>query len=238
MTVAQWLRDGLSPHLPALAEPLRTVVADDLAALAKVVADDLVVDGTGLVSEPPIAKRGSRRLGSAVDREATFRKHEGSPAVLGSNAVISTTTRRIRAAVALSGSIPDCEAPSAVLEQQRSAGQPLPPDLVMDQAGGWGKTRARVDVLSEGQTMMVARTPVSGGSDRSRFTVADFQVDLERRCCTCPNGVVSRKVYAHGAGDGVSFCFLPSQCRDCPLWSQCRDPQAKPNGQRRVFISD
>jgi hypothetical protein len=238
LTVAQWLRDGLSPHLPTLAEPLPTVVADYLAALAKVVADDLVVDGTGLLSERPIAKRGSRRLGSAVDREATFRKHEGSPAVLGSNAVISTTTTRIRAAVALSGSIPDCEAPSALLEQQRSAGQPLPAYLVIDQAGGWGKTRARLDVLSEGQTMMVARTPVSGGSDRSRFTVADFQVDVERRCCTCPNGVVSRKVYAHGAGDGVSFCFLPSQCRDCPLSSQCRDPQAKPNGQRRVFISD
>ena len=238
VTVAAWLGDGLTPHLPALAEPLRTVVADYLAALAKVVADDLVVDGTGFVTERPIGKRGTRRLGSAVDREATFRKHEGSPAVLGTNAVISITTTRIRAAVALTGSTPDNEAPSAVLEQQLAAGQGLPPYLVMDQIGGWGKTRARVHALSEGETLMVARTPVSGGSDRSRFTVADFVVDAERRACTCPNGVVSRKVYAHGAGDGVSFCFLPSLCRDCPLWSQCRDPAAKLNSERRVFISD
>jgi hypothetical protein len=161
-------------------------VADYLAALVKVVADDLVVDGTGFVTERPIGKRGTRRLGSAVDLEATFRKHEGSPAVLGSNAVISITTTRIRAAVALTGSTPDNEAPSAVLEQQLAAGLPLPPYLVIDQIGGWGKTRARLDALSEGQTMMVARTPVSGGSDRSRFTVADFQVDAERRTCICP----------------------------------------------------
>jgi len=238
VTVATWLGDGLTPHLPVLAEPLRAVVADYLAALVKVVADDLVVDGTGFVTERPIGKRGTRRLGSAVDLEATFRKHEGSLAVLGSNAVISITTTRIRAAVALTGSTPDNEAPSAVLEQQLAAGLPLPPYLVMDQIGGWGKTRARVDALSEGQTMMVARTPVSGGGDRSRFTVADFQVDAQRRTCICPNGVVSRKVYAHGSGDGISFCFLPSLCRDCPLWSQCRDPEAKPNSERRVFISD
>jgi hypothetical protein len=139
VTVAQWLRDGLTPHLRALAEPFRAVVADYLAALAKVVADDLVVDATGFVTERPIGKCGTRRLGSAVDLEATFRKHEGSPAVLGTNAVISITTTRIRAAVALTGSTPDKEAPSAVLEQQLAAGQGLPPYLVMDQIGGWAR---------------------------------------------------------------------------------------------------
>ena len=38
---------------------------------------------------------------------------------------------------------------------------------------------------SAGQTTMVARVPLSGGSDPNRFTVADFQVDAARTTCTC-----------------------------------------------------
>ena len=77
----------------------------------------------------------------------------------------------------------------------------------MDQAAGWGKVRARVDLSSAGQTQLVAWVPTSGGSDPNRFTVADFQVDTERTTCTCPHGLVSTKAYAHGAGDGISFRF-------------------------------
>src|SRR4029079_12910708 len=102
---------GLTPHLPALEMPLRLAVASYLDALAKVQADELTTDASGLVQERPAQERGQRRLASAVDREATFRKHEGSPAVLGFNAVISTTATRIRAVVALTGSTPDSEAP-------------------------------------------------------------------------------------------------------------------------------
>ena len=237
-TLSRWLTDALSPHLPALDRELHTVIASYLSALAKVQADELRVDATGFVSERPAKERGTHRLASAVDREATFRKHDDTPAVLGTNAVISTTKTRIRACVALTGSTPDSAAPLAVLEQQRAGGLPLPPHLVMDRAGGWGKTRAEVDAASEGQTTMVAWVPQSGGSDPHRFSVADFRVDAERTCCTCPNGVVSNKVYQHGEGDGVFFRFLASQCQGCPLWSQCRDPEASPKGQRNVYISD
>lgn len=110
--------------------------------------------------------------------------------MLGTNAVIATTATRIRATVAVTGSTPDSAAPAAVLAQQHAAGLPLPPHLVMDQAGGWGKTRARVSVVSDGQTVMVAWGPTSGGSDPQRFSVADCRVDAERTRCTCPNGVV------------------------------------------------
>jgi hypothetical protein len=63
-------------------------------------------------------------------------------------------------------------------------------------------------------------------------------VDAERTTCTCPNGVTATKGYRKGDGDGVHFRFRASQCRDCPLWSQCRDPEASPEGHRAVFISD
>jgi Transposase DDE domain/Transposase domain (DUF772) len=238
VSVVGWVVDGLTPHLAALEASVRTTVQSYLDALAKVQADELTTDASGYVHERAATDRGARRLASAVDREATFRNHDGRPAVLGTNAVISTTVTRIRACVALTGSTPDSEAPIVALQQQRDAGLPLPPHLVMDQAGGWGKTRARTDSVSDGQTAMVAWVPTSGGSDPNRFTVADFQVDADRTSCTCPNGVVSTRAYRHGAGDGVSFRFLASQCRGCRLWNSCRDVEANPNGHRAVFISD
>jgi hypothetical protein len=238
VSVVSWVVDGLSPQLPQLEPGLRRLVNDYLDALAKVQADELSQNGDGLVSERTPDQRGEKRIASAVDREATFRKHDGSPAVLGTNAVISCTATRIRACVALTGATPDSEAPLAAVAQQRDAGLALPARLVMDRAGGWGKTRARVDTISNGQTTMVAFLPQGGGTDPTRFTVADFHVDAERTRCTCPNDVVSTKVYQSGDSDGVYFRFLASQCRDCRLWSQCRDPNAKPNGHRTVFISD
>jgi hypothetical protein len=238
VTAVSWVTDGLTPHLQALDPRLRILVQDYLQAIAKVQADELARDATGFVTERPACERGEKRIISAVDREATFRKHDGSPAVLGTNAVISTTATRIRAAVALTGATPDSEAPIVALLQQRDAGLPLPAHLIMDRAGGWGKTRARVDSLSTGQTQMVAWLPQGGGSDPSRFTVADFLVDAKRTRCTCPNGIVSTKAYQSGDGDGVYFRFLASQCRDCPLWSQCRAADANPKGHRSVFISD
>jgi hypothetical protein len=230
--------EGLTPHLPQLDPTLRAVVADYLHAIAKVQADELSRDASGFVQERPAQERGERRIISAVDRQATFRKPDGSVAVLGTNAVISTTATRIRACVALTGSTPDSEAPIVALAQQRDRDQPLPAHLIMDRAGGWGKTRARVDAISNGQTEMVAFLPQGGGSDPSRFTVADFHVDAERTRCTCPNGVVSTKAYQSGEGDGVHFRFLASQCRACPLWSECREPSASAKGHRTVFISD
>lgn len=238
VTVSLWLSDALTPHLPLLDPTLRATVQGYLSALAKVIADELHIDATGLATELPLKERGERRKASAVDLEATFRKHEGSPAVLGFNAVIATTATRIQGAVVLTGCSPDSEGPRAILAQQLEAGMRLPPVYVMDAAAGWGKTRAQIDVTSEGQTRIVAPIPQAGGSDPNRFSVADFVVDVERRSCTCPNGVVTTKAYRHGDSDGVSFRFLASQCRGCPLWSRCRDSEAKPTGHRSVFISD
>lgn len=238
MAVVGWVVDGLTPHLPTLDPPLRSAIQSYLTALEKVTADELFTDADGWVRERPPTKRGSQRLASAVDREATFRKHGDDPAILGSNAVISTTATRIRAVVALTGATSDSDAPLAALAQQRETGRPLPADMVMDQAGGSGKTRARGHAVSEGQTRMVARVPLGGGSDPNRFSVADFQVDAERTRCVCPNGVVSTKAYASGSGDGVHFRFLASQCAGCELTSQCRSANAKPGGHRVVFLSD
>ena len=168
--------------------------------------------------------------------EASFHKHDDAVA-FGYNAALATTPTRIRAVVVPTGSTPDSAAPVALLAQQQAAGLPLPPALIMDQAGGWGKPRAQVATVSAGQTRMVARIPQAGGADRLRFTPADFQLSPDGAKCTWPQGVVSTQAYASGAGDGVHFRFTAKQCQSCPLWAQCRAPESKPTSQRSVYVS-
>jgi hypothetical protein len=222
----------------ALDSALRDTASALVTAIQKVIADETCIDAGGLVHELSASKKGSYRIMSAVDLEATFRKHEGSPAVLGTNAVISTTVTRIRAAIALTGSTPDSEAPCAVLRQEQAASDRLPAVLLMDQAAGQGKTRAQADAVSQGQTTIVAHIPQAGGADLSRFTPADFQVSDNGLRCTCPNGLSSSQRYPHGDSDGMFFRFTAVMCRGCPLWSDCRDPKSKPNAHRTVYLSD
>ncbi len=208
-----------------------------LSLLHKVVTDETTSDPHGQLVERAAKDKGQYRVASAVDPQATFRKHDADDVVFGYNAAIATTSTRIRAAIVPTGSTPDSEAPLALLQQQRDAGMPLPPELVMDQAGGWGKTRAMVETVSDGQTTMVALIPQAGGADLTRFTPADFQVSPDGASCTCPTGMVSRQAYRSGEGDGVHFRFTAKQCRGCPLWAQCRAPESKPTSHRTVYAS-
>jgi hypothetical protein len=206
-----------------------------LDALPKVIADETTTDAMGRVTERPRDDKGQYRIMSAVDLDATFRKHEPDPAVLGSNAMVATTATRIRAAVIATGSTPDQDAPVTVLRQQLAAAQPLPPHLIMDQAGGMGKTRAQVHTVSSGQTQMVAQVPHTGVAGATRFTPADFHINAEGTTCTCPNGVQTTHRYQHSRSDGLSFRFFGGQCRGCPLWEACRGPDSAPTSQRAVY---
>ena len=237
VAVATWLVADLTPHLPRLDADVRALVQPLLDAIRKVIADETSMDVSGVVHERPPDGKGSYRIMSAVDLEATFRKHEPHPAVLGSNAMTATTTTRIRAAVIRTGSTPDQDAPVAVLTQQLEANEPLPPVLIMDQAGGMGKTRAQVHAVSDGETRMVAQVPHSCVDTGARFTPADFQLSADGTSCTCPNGVTSTRAYRHPKGDGVSFRFFGSQCQDCPFWTVCRGATSSLRSQRAVYCT-
>lgn len=227
------LRQCLLAHLAQLPAAHRPAISRLLDALAKVIADEVQFDAAGYPTER--SEKGHYRIASATDLDATFRHHDDD-LTLGYNVALATTGTRITAAVVLTGATSDSEAPEALLRQQLAAGRVLPRYVVMDQAAGWGKTRARVDVVSEGQTQQVALIPPSGGADPRRFGPANFRVDAERTSCTCPRGVVSSHGYVQD--DGVKFRFLASQCRGCEDWTACRGVEGKPNAHRMVFISD
>jgi transposase len=225
----------LLPFLPQLQPARRQPISRLLDALAKVIADDVLLDGTGYPTER--TQKGHYRIASATDLDATFRQHDDD-LTLGYNVAIATTGTRITAAVVQSGAVPDSEAPEALLRQQLAAGRALPRYVVMDRAAGWGKCRARVDVVSQSQTMQVALVPPAGGADPARFGPANFRVNAERTTCTCPRGVVSTHGYVRGDGDGIRFRFLASDCRGCEDWTDCRGLDGKPKAHRMVFISD
>jgi hypothetical protein len=234
--VSQTLVAALTPHLPALAPALQATLQPMLAALPKIIADEFIQDTDGMLRERTAKEKGTYRIISATDLEATFRKHDDD-LILGWNAAIATTMTRIRAVTAVTGATPDSETPALLLQQQIAAGAALPHDLVMDRAGGWGKTRARVASLSDDQTQMVALLPPAGGADPDRFGPNDFHLNTERTSCTCPNGVTTTRVYVRTGNDGVDARFLASQCRDCPLWARCRGPDSTPKSHRAVYFS-
>jgi len=230
VSTAQQVVAAVRPILAPLPAHERASVDVLLRAIGKVIADETATDADGRIRERLADDKVTYRCQSAVDLQATLRKHEGSPAVFGVNAVISTTTTRIRACVALTGSTPDSETPTAVVRQLQPAEVPLPPYLIMDQAGGRGPTRAQVDVRSEGQTQMVALIPPSGGSDPRRFSVADFRFNRAQTSCTCPNGVVSTRVYAHGSNDGVFFRFFGQTMSRLPVVGSVSRPTSQSHG--------
>lgn len=77
---------------------------------------------------------------------------------------------------------------------------------------------------------------VDNNPKRTRFGLQDFS--LEENGLTCPNGQTAARFYRSGSGEGWNYRFLPDQCEGCPLWDACRDPKAKPDGYRQIFISD
>jgi hypothetical protein len=242
VTTARQVIAAIEPHLDRAAEPLPDLLPPIIAQIEQVIAAETTTDASGQVCERPANQKGSYRIVSATDPEATFRKHQDDT-ILGYNATISVTATRIRAVLAPTGSTPDSETPELVLKQQQAADQPLPPKLVMDKAGGQGKTRARVNAVSDGNTQMVARLMPAGGADGTRFGPADFQVlrdaDGDPAECRCPAGQVTTRFHRSQAGDGVHARFtVAEQCADCALWQQCRPANGKADSHRTVFVSD
>lgn len=107
----------------------------------------------------------------------------------------------------------------------------------MDQAGGMGKTRAQVQVVSSGQTRMVAHVPHTASDGSTHFSPADVQLSSDGLSCTCPQGVTSRRLYQDVRSEGATFRFFGGDCRGCPLWETCRGATSKPPSQRSVYLS-
>jgi hypothetical protein len=221
-----------------------------LGYLQKILSDEFTVVGDE-VERLPAKEQGAFRIGSATDPEATYRVHGPDPddTAFGYNIQVAiTTSGLIRETQAYTGSEPDQSGVAGLIAAQKAR----PPKLIYDQAAGNGKTRAEVQLASNGQTQLVAHLPPY--EKRSvRFGPYDFSLSPDGKSLTCPNGKISGIAYRSGAGDGRDFRFFDFHCwsgepptrmsnadlsKRCPLWEQCRDNRQGPRAMRQVFISD
>ena len=229
-------------QLVSLPTDARQAMTTWLDHLDKILTDEVCIEHDAAapvvhVAELPKDQKGSYRIASATDPDVTYRVHGEDKVDLGYNVSLAATTRFIREIRADTGAQPDNVAVPELLSAQIEHHDLTPSKLIYDAAAGAGKTRFQVAQVTDGQTQLVA--PLIPYDERTdRFTPDDFTLSEEGTTLTCPNGQTSSTAYRSGSGDGRNFRFFANQCADCPLWEQCRDPQANPEGMRQVFISD
>jgi DDE family transposase len=235
---AQWVRTQLDP-LASEAQPRVTVW---LERLDQIVADEVEIttpssEGAVRVTPWPEAKKGSYRLGSATDPEATYRVPGAGKTDFGYNVQVAVTDNFVREIQVEPGAQPDGVAIPAVLCAEKDFQDLVPPKFIYDTAAGEGKTRARVAAATHGQTQLVAPLPPKN-QPPTPFPPEQFTLSVEGRTLTCPGGQTTDIAYGSSSAEGRNFRFLGSQCADGPLWAQCRKDQPGAKTRRRVFISD
>lgn len=184
-----------------------------------------------------LSKRGTYRLCSATDPEATIRNHGGDKKDFGYNVSVLATVHFIREIQVDTGSRPDGDAIPDVLQAQKEHLGFCPDKLIYDQAAGWGKIAHAVDQVSQGRTQLVAY-PVSPKRKADSFSPEDFILSADGFSLTCPNGRISCRKYRSGNADGDNFRFIAPQCLICPFLKLCRGSEETPTTHKSVFISD
>ena len=235
---AQAVRDELVVQV--IPEPARTAIRTRLVHLDKIIADEVRLttaeDGT-ITRVVARAKddKGTFRLGSATDPEATYRLHGDKKSDFGYNVNVAVTEHFVREINAATGAQPDATGVPLLITEQIEHHDLQPAKLIYDAAAGTGKARATFLQATSGQTQLVAPIPPYG-KNATRFTPDQFSLSEDGTTLTCPGGHTTDLAYRHGAGEGRSFRFF--DCADCPLIQQCRDPKSDPAHMRQVFISD
>ena len=234
------VREELGTHV--IAEPTRTHILTRLAHLDKIVADEvrLVIGDAGAITTvTELAKddKGSFRLGSATDPEATYRVHGEKKSDFGYNVNVAINDQFVREINAATGAQPDATGVPTLITEQVKHQDLQPAKFIYDAAAGTGKARAEFQAATGGRTQLVAPIPASScGRQPTRFTPDDFTLSADGITLTCPNAHISTVAYRSGSGDGRLFRF--TDCADCPLIKQCRKPKTDPTHLRQVFISD
>lgn len=230
--------------LLALLPPVRQTSAAmrlGQAQLQKIITDELQLayDAAGSVAAVSFLsaqKRGTFRICSATDPEATVRNHGENKKEFGYNVSVAATPNFIRAIQADTGSTSDVTPIPDLLTAQLQRGDSPPQKLIYDQVAGHGKTAHAVASASAGQTQLVAY-PMPPKKSASLAPEA-FTLSEDALWLACPNGRISHRRYRSGSGDGWIFRFLPAQCLGCPLLHLCRGKDETPTTKRDVFVND
>jgi hypothetical protein len=219
--------------------PLRLL----LAYLTKIITDETTVTAHNpadpdevTIVERKHGHKGSYRIGSATDFDPTYRKHDDKAAILGYNPTVLSTKVFLREVQVDTGAQQDQVALPQVLQNQFDHHAFFPDFLAGDMKYGYGKTRALVAQVTQGQTQIIALTP-DYDKRSDLYGPRDFSLSDDGLALTCPNGLTTARRYLTEGKGGADFRFPAKLCRDCPLWDKCRGPDSKKSVPRNVCIS-
>jgi transposase len=226
----------LSPDEQA---PLRLL----LAGLDKIITDEISITTPNpdhpaevILKERKHGDKGAYRIGSASDLDATYRKHDDKPVILGYNPTVLGTKVFIRETHLATGAEPDNVAFPQVLQSQFDQHGFFPKQCAGDMKYGYGKTRALIEQLTGGQTQIIALIP-DYDKRTKLYGPRHFTLSDDGHSLTCPNHKSTTRRYRTEGKGGFDFRFPAKLCRDCPLWDKCRGPEGKKSVHRNVFIS-
>ena len=225
----------------ALSDAQRLPIATWLTLLDKLLSDEFALTQDGqqhvtAAAELPKEQKGSYRLGSATDPDATYRVHD-EQSDFGYNVNVAATQHFVREVHVATGAEPDPVAIPAVLQAQKEQHDLTPPKFIYDAAAGAGKHFATVTEVTAGQTQLVA-PPIPYEQRSERLGPDDFALSPDETTLTCPRGRTTTTAYRSQSGQGRNFRFTAQQCAGCPLADKCRGAAVPPEHMRQVFISD
>ena len=128
---------------------------------------------------------------------------------------VDTDSQLITAVEVLAGNAPDAERALEVVQASEAATGCQVNEVIGDCAYGAGETRA--EFAATGRTI-VAKVPDI--HNQEWFAKTAFQLDLEARTCTCPNGQTTADLRPAKGGGGM-FVFATDICAACPVRAQC-----------------
>jgi hypothetical protein len=191
----QAVRAELTTHV--IAEPARTRLLARLGQLDKIVADEvhLTLDEAGVVTavtELIKDDKGSYRLGSATDPEATYRVHGEKKVEFGYHINLAINDHFVREITAATSVQPDASGVATLITEQLEHHAWQPQKFIYDAATGTGKARANFLAATHGLTQLVAPIPASAlGKSPTRFKPEAFTLSADDTTLTCPNGRTS-----------------------------------------------
>jgi len=137
---------------------------------------------------------------------------------------VDTDSQLITAVDVLPGNAPDNTGALELVEQSEENSGIEVKETIGDCAYGDGGTR---QAFAKAERTLIAKVP--GRPNKARFPKEDFHIDLEAGTCTCPAGVVTRRVITattriNHSGQACrvqGFHFHGATCRKCPLRDAC-----------------
>jgi hypothetical protein len=144
---------------------------------------------------------------------------------------VDTDEQLITAVDVMAGSARDADDALKLVEESEAATGVEVEMTVGDAAYGSHETRRK---FIDANRTLVAKVPGTR-ENVPYFTKDQFQIDLEAKSCTCPEGQVTSRVVRQGSGASrrgirppqMAFAFDAKVCVQCPLLGQCYSPKAR-----------